>query len=131
MRPMITVFTPAYNREETLPALYESLAKQTCKDFEWVIVDDASSDGTEGLIRSYIDSKDSSLTVRYYRQEHGGKHRAVNNGVSMADGEYFFIVDSDDRLLPDAIERITAWIRETCDDPIILLHIECEYTTFG
>lgn len=114
MKPLITVFTPAYNRAGTLPVLYESLCKQTCFDFEWVIVDDDSSDNTEGLVKDMI-RRNTLFDISYFKQEHGGKHRAVNKGVSMAKGDYFFIVDSDDYLLPDAVRLIKRWVEEIKD----------------
>ena len=99
---MITVFTPAYNRCHTLPRLYESLCGQTSFNFEWVVVDDGSTDGTEALLEEYIRTT-SFFPIAYYKQPNGGKHRAVNRGVRMAKGDYFFIVDSDDYLQKEAI----------------------------
>lgn len=101
---MITIFTPAYNRAHLLPRLYESLEAQSCKDFEWVVVDDGSKDNTREVVEGYASL--ASFSVRYFRQENGGKHRAVNRGVKEAKGELFFIVDSDDVLVDNAIERI-------------------------
>ena len=101
---MITIFTPAYNRKNTLPRLYESLKRQRDKDFEWLIVDDGSKDGTDKLIEDY--KKENILNIRYFYQENGGKQRAVNNGVKKAEGDYFFIVDSDDYLSDDAVSMI-------------------------
>lgn len=101
---MITIFTPAYNRKHTLPRLYESLKNQTDRDFEWLIVDDGSSDGTKELIENY--KKENIINIRYIYQENGGKQRAVNHGVREAHGEYFFIVDSDDYLSENAVEMI-------------------------
>ena len=101
---LITVFTPTYNRKNMLSKLYDSLKKQTDKDFEWFIVDDGSKDGTEKLIQEY--KKENRINIRYFYQENGGKQRAVNRGVKEAEGEYFFIVDSDDYLSEDAVEMI-------------------------
>lgn len=111
---MITVFTPAYNRAHLLQRLYESLEAQTCKDFEWVVVDDGSQDNTKEVIEEYI--KSSSFPIRYFYQENGGKHRAINRGVKEAKGELFFIVDSDDSITENAIETITDQYKEVCDD---------------
>lgn len=72
----ITVFTPAYNRAHTLRRAFESLKKQTCKDFEWLIIDDGSSDGTIELIEELKEEAD--FPVRYYWKENGGRHTAVN-----------------------------------------------------
>lgn len=105
---MVTVFTPTYNRADTLPKLYESLCKQTSRDFEWLIVDDGSSDHTLELIKNYK-LRDTPFPIRYFMQENGGKHRAINRGVKEAQGELFFIVDSDDWLAADAVE----WIVKT------------------
>lgn len=100
----ITIFTPTYNRAYTLPALYDSLCRQSSKDFEWLIVDDGSTDTTEELIQSYV--TEGKLDIRYIKQPNGGKHRAINRGVTEARGELFFIVDSDDYLTEDAVERV-------------------------
>lgn len=106
---MITIFTPAYNRAYILPKLYESLCAQTCMDFEWLVVDDGSTDETKSLIENYklqITNYTPSFEIRYIKQENGGKHTAINRGLKDAKGELFFIVDSDDRLTPDAVETI-------------------------
>lgn len=103
----ITVFTPTYNRAYTLERLYKSLLNQTCYDFEWLIVDDGSTDGTSALIDSFQNNQ--LFDVRYYRQENSGKHIAINNGVDLAKGELFFIVDSDDYLTINSIETIITW----------------------
>lgn len=102
---MLTIFTPTYNREKTLPRLFESLKKQTCFDFEWLILDDGSTDETRTLIDGW---KNETLpfSIRYQRVDNEGKNRAVNKGVQMAKGMYFFIVDSDDFLLPDAVSYV-------------------------
>lgn len=102
---MITIFTPAYNRAHTLPKLFDSLVKQTSKDFEWLIVDDGSSDNTLELITNY-QLQITSFPIRYFKQENGGKHTAINRGLKEAKGELFFIVDSDDYLTPDAMVTI-------------------------
>ncbi len=101
---MITVFTPAYNRADLLPRLYDSLKAQTCRDFEWVVVDDGSTDGTEAVVRGFVE--EGLLDISYFKQENGGKHRAINQGVKEAKGELFFIVDSDDYLPKDSIMDI-------------------------
>ncbi len=102
---MITIFTPTYDRAYTLPRLYESLLSQSSSDFEWLIVDDGSTDDTERVVQSF--TAENKLRMRYYRQPNGGKHRAINKGVELAEGELFFIVDSDDYLHPEAVEFYT------------------------
>lgn len=101
---LITVFTPTYNRAYILPKLYRSLKKQTCMDFEWLVVDDGSTDNTSELFEKWKDER--SFPIRYIKQLNGGKHRAINHGVKEAKGELFFIVDSDDILSTEAIQRI-------------------------
>jgi len=97
-----TVFTPTYNRKETLHRTYNSLMSQSCKDFEWVIVDDGSTDGTETLVGNW--QKESWFPIRYFYQANGGKHRAFNRGVREAQGYQFLCLDSDDSCTPEALE---------------------------
>ena len=101
----VTVFTPSFNRAYILPQLYKSLLAQTINDFEWLIVDDGSADNTEALVAQWI-ATDHPFPIRYFRQENGGKHRAINYALPLAQGELFFIVDSDDYLTKDAIEKL-------------------------
>lgn len=108
MNIKITVFTPTYNRAYILPNLYDSLQNQTYKDFEWIVIDDGSTDKTEELFNKWISEK-NDFKITYKKVENGGKHRAINKGVSMAKGELFFIVDSDDYLVDNALEKIIAW----------------------
>lgn len=109
MGNMITVFTPLYNRKDLLLRLYESLTEQTCFCFEWLICDDCSSDGSYELAKE-LEDKEDRFPIRVIRMEqNGGKHRALNYGVAFAEGILFYIVDSDDVLPPDAIDKILAW----------------------
>ena len=110
----ITVFTPSYNRAYILSKLYESLQQQTCKDFEWLIVDDGSTDNTEELVASWLPVADFS--IRYIQQENAGKHFAINRGVAEAQGELFLIVDSDDHLSNDAIQILCERFPEIAQD---------------
>lgn len=101
----ITVFTPTYNRGYIIENLYRSLKEQTFKDFEWLIVDDGSNDDTKNLINKFID--EGVLNINYIVQKNGGKHSAMNTGAENAKGELFFTVDSDDRLVEDALETVS------------------------
>lgn len=101
---MLTLFTPAYNRSATLPRLYESLLKQSCFQFEWLIVDDGSQDNTRELVRGF--TGEGKFLVRYVYKENGGKHTAHNRALEEAAGEWFLCVDSDDTLAPNAVELI-------------------------
>lgn len=107
----LTVFTPTYNRAYIIENLYRSLQRQTCHDFEWLVVDDGSSDNTEELFAAW-QKEGNPFPIRYFRQENGGKHRAINRGLELAAGELFFVVDSDDYLTDDALEKIIRWEAE-------------------
>ena len=111
----ITVFTPTYNRAYILETLYHSLQRQTFADFEWLIVDDGSSDGTDALVRSW-QAEQNPFPIRYVYQENGGKCRAINRGLNLAAGELFFTVDSDDFLMEDALEKAVRWEAELPKD---------------
>ena len=111
---MITVFTPTYNRGNLINNLYESRLRQTNHDFEWLIVDDGSTDNTSQYFDKIL-SIDNPFLIRYFKTENGGKHRAINKALDLANGNLFFIVDSDDYLTDDAIEKIYGWVA-TLDD---------------
>ena len=111
MKPIVTVFTPTYNRAYVLSNAYESLKQQTDKRFEWIIVDDGSSDNTEKLVERWI-KENNNFKISYYYQENSGKHIAINYGVAHAAGKLFFILDSDDYLRADAIELIIKYSTE-------------------
>lgn len=106
----ITVFTPTYNRAHLLERLYRSIQRQTFRDFEWLIVDDGSKDNTDEVVGSF-QQEENDFLIRYYKKENGGKSRAVNYGLDLAEGELFFIMDSDDYLTQDALEKIVYWER--------------------
>lgn len=114
----ITVFTATYNRAHTLHLPYQSLCAQTRRDFEWLIVDDGSTDGTAELITQW--QREAEFPIHYVAVEHGGKHIAWNHGLPLCRGEFFIPLDSDDGLLPDALaafveewERIPQAVRTT------------------
>ena len=98
-----TVFTPAYNRGYIIEQLYESLCRQTFRDFEWIVVDDGSTDNTEEVMQRLM-ARENFFPIIYKKQPNGGKHRAWNRGVELASGELFFGCDSDDYLTDDALE---------------------------
>ncbi|QYR10321.1 glycosyltransferase family A protein [Prevotella sp. Rep29] len=113
---MVTVFTPTYNRAAYLLKVFESLLQQTFKDFEWVIVDDGSIDDTSVIIDNLQLTNDKFFPIRYFYQENGGKHRAINRGVKEAKGELFLILDSDDMLPPNSLERIDFYYQQIKDN---------------
>jgi glycosyltransferase involved in cell wall biosynthesis len=102
-RYTFTVFTPTYNRAHLLPRAYESLQKQTFRDFEWLIIDDGSTDNTAEVVKSW--QAGAPFPIRYIAQPNGGKHIAVNRGAERAEGRFFAILDSDDWYVPQSLER--------------------------
>lgn len=108
--PYFTVFTSTYNRGYIISKLYDSLIVQSFRDFEWIIVDDGSDDNTELLVQQWIRS--NKIKIHYIKKENGGKPRAINLGVSLASGNFFFMVDSDDYLHPEALVKMYHWCRE-------------------
>lgn len=104
----ITVFTPTYNRGYIIENLYESLRRQTYKNFEWVIIDDGSNDNTKDLFDKWI-NENNEFDIVYKKVVNGGKHRAINRALTYSKGRLFFIVDSDDYLTDDALEKILKW----------------------
>lgn len=101
---IVTVLTPTFNRGGLLNNLYQSLQKQTTKDFEWLLVDDGSTDDTKNIAEEM--KKKAKFPMQYIYKKNGGKHTALNVGVKYITSELTFIVDSDDTLEPDAIELI-------------------------
>lgn len=102
--PLFTVFTPTYNRAHTLRRVFDSLRAQTPRDFEWLVIDDASTDGTRELLAEWAATAD--FPVRYLRQDHAGKHIAYNLAVREARGLFFVTLDSDDACVSYTLERI-------------------------
>ena len=104
-KPILTVFTPAYNRAHTLPRTYASLKRQDCKDFIWLVVDDGSSDNTAELVKEW-QKKDSGFEIRYVYKENGGMHTAHNTAYENIDTELNTCIDSDDELADGAVRKI-------------------------
>ena len=103
-RITFTVFTPTYNRGHVLHRVHDSLAAQTFRDFEWLIVDNASDDGTESLVAGWID--DGSIPMRYLRNtENIGRQGSWRRAIQEARGELFLEVRSADTIPADALER--------------------------
>ena len=107
---MLTILTPTYNRGYIINKAYESLLKQKDKDFEWLVIDDGSSDSTKEIIEGYIN--ENKINIRYYKKQNGGKHTAVNYGVKKAKGDYTLILDSDDCLTVDAVSKIKRYCKK-------------------
>jgi glycosyltransferase involved in cell wall biosynthesis len=107
-RPTFTVFTATFNRARTLPRVHASLAQQTFRAFEWLIVDDGSTDETNELVKTWL--AEGSVPIRYIQKPNGGKHTAWNVGIDEARGQFFISIDSDDSCTPDALQVLRdAW----------------------
>lgn len=116
---MVTVLTPTYNRANTLCKLYSSLLQQTSFDFEWLIIDDGSTDDTEYLVKEF---KSNKFPINYFKKKNGGKHTALNYSHQYINGETVIIVDSDDHLTTDAIKTINKdWYKFKKDLSIAVL----------
>lgn len=102
----LTVFTPTYNRAAVLHRVYDSLVCQTYRDFDWLIVDDGSTDDTKSVVEAF--AAQSDFPIRYIYQENQGKHIATNRAVEQTQSELFVIADSDDSFTPDALQKLVA-----------------------
>ena len=108
MKATLTIFTPAYNRAYTLHKCYESLKKQTNKDFEWLIIDDGSTDNTRELVQSWIEEN---------YQKNQGMHGAHNTAYELIDTELNVCIDSDDYMPDDAVKKILKfWDKNKSDN---------------
>lgn len=104
MKKLLTVFTPTYNRAYILHKCYESLLKQSCKNFLWVIIDDGSKDNTKELVEQWIN--ENKIEIKYYYQENKGMHGAHNKAYEVIDTELNVCIDSDDFMTENAVEVI-------------------------
>ncbi len=102
-QPTISIVTPVYNREELLKRTYDSLIKQTDYDFEWIIVDDGSSDNSFEVASSF---SQHYFPIKCIRKSNGGKHTALNVAASLVSGKYVLILDSDDFLVENAVQTV-------------------------
>ncbi len=115
-----TVLTSTYNAAHLLGRVYECLCAQTFRDFEWVIIDDGSTDGTKELMSSWK----GVFPIRYFWKPNGGKHTAMNLGVSVANGEFVVLLDADDVCIPTALERFDYHWRQI-PDPSKFANLSC------
>ena len=103
----LTVFTPAYNRADLLPRCYESMLRQTNKDFLWMIIDDGSVDNTRELVEEW-QQEQGELEIQYYYKENGGLHTAYNEAIAHIETPLCVCIDSDDFMPDDAVEKMLA-----------------------
>ena len=100
--PAFTVFTPSYNRADKLHRVHDSLAQQTFRDFEWLVIDDGSTDDTRAVVEAWEAVAD--FPIRYVHKPNGGLHTAWNLGIELARGRFFLFHGSDDACTPDALQ---------------------------
>lgn len=114
MPKLLTVFTPTYNRAHTLGRTYESLCRQTCQDFEWLVIDDGSTDQTKELVEGFI--AEGKIPVRYIYKENGGLYTGYNTAYAHIETELNVCIDSDDFMPDDAVEIIQReWTKRGSD----------------
>ena len=102
----LTVFTPTYNRAHTLGRVYDSLCRQSCRDFEWMVIDDGSTDNTRELVQGYIDKGEHDFSIHYIYKENGGLYTGYNTAYANIETELCVCIDSDDYMPDDAVEKI-------------------------
>lgn len=120
----LTVFTPTYNRAHTLERLYRSLCAQTCQDFDWLVIDDGSTDGTRALVQGFID--EGRIPIRYIYKENGGLYTGYNTAYADIETELNVCVDSDDAMPENAVEIILRTWQEKGDDRFAgLIGLDC------
>ncbi|MGN0251610.1 MAG: glycosyltransferase family 2 protein [Oliverpabstia sp.] len=107
----ITIHTATYNRAYILGKAYDSLRAQTCKQFEWIITDDGSTDETEQLVMHWQKQR-NGFDIIYNKLEHVGIPRALNSGINLAHTDWFMMLDSDDSIAPDTVELVLKWLGE-------------------
>lgn len=121
----LTVFTPTYNRKDLLTRCYESMKRQTNKDFIWMIIDDGSEDDTKALVESW-QKKSTDLEILYYYKENGGLHTAYNEAISHITTELAVCIDSDDFMPDDAVDKILEfWKRNGSDEYAGIVALDC------
>lgn len=113
----LTIFTPAYNRAHTIGRTYESLLHQTCKDFEWLIIDDGSTDNTKELVDQWM-TLDNGFNIEYIWKENGGLHTGYNKAIELIETELCVCVDSDDYMPDNAVKLIINTWEEKAEEDV-------------
>ena len=115
MSKRITVFTPAYNRADLLPNLYESLLRQNSREFQWLVIDDGSADNTREVVAKWI--REGKIDIQYVYKENGGLHTGYNKAIECMDTELSICIDSDDYLTDDCIGTVLKfWDENKAED---------------
>lgn len=115
----ITILTPTYNRANMLTDVYNSLLKQTEQAFQWLVVDDGSTDDTTALMKEIVGNHEADFTISYHQKSNGGKHTALNYAHPYIQNEWITILDSDDLLVEEAVEVINAETKKYHNDLLV------------
>ena len=113
----LTVFTPAYNRADLLPRCFESMKRQTNKNFIWMIIDDGSTDDTRNLVAGW-QQEPLDFELQYFYKENGGLHTAYNEAIDHIETELCVCIDSDDFMPDDAVEKILSFWEKYGSDAV-------------
>lgn len=109
--PKVSVCIPTYNRQKLLPLAIDSVLQQTLDDWELIVCDDGSTDGTPELMQRYPDPR-----IRYLHHSRNiGKSNNMRSGFEAARGQYFIKFDDDDRLTPEFLSRTSALLDRHSD----------------
>lgn len=126
----LTIFTPTYNRAHTLIRTYKSLCQQTSNDFEWLIIDDGSTDNTEEVVKGWI--VENKISISYIKKENGGLHTGYTTAIANMSTELNVCIDSDDFMPDNAVEIIVeTWEKECKSNPNICGIIGLDYYING
>lgn len=124
-KPLVTILTPTFNRAHTLPRVFESLQNQTFKDFEWLLIDDGSTDRTKELVEEF--QQKANFKIRYYYQQNQHKFLTFFRGIDLAESQYFSPLDSDDALPDDSMEiLVNTWQKIHEHQNIVFVSTLCE-----
>lgn len=124
----LTVFTPTYNRAHTLPRLYQSLCAQTSDDFEWLVIDDGSTDGTKDLMAQW--KQENAIPIQYVYKDNGGLYTGYNVAYLTIETELNVCIDSDDAMPADAVEKVVRiWKEKGADSYAGITGLDCDMDT--
>lgn len=129
----LTIFTPTFNRAHLLDECYQSLCRQTCNDFIWLIVDDGSTDNTESLVHGWR-QRDNGFEIQYIHKKNGGMHTAHNAAYDTIATELNICIDSDDHMPDDAVAIILDLWKNNKDNRlagIVGLDVDTEHNVLG
>lgn len=107
MNNLISIVIPLYNKEKSIAKTINSILEQTYTNWELIVVDDGSSDGSADVVNSFSDNR-----IFYFKKENGGVSSARNYGVNMAKGEWIIFIDADDYFLPHALSVLSSCVIE-------------------